>query len=56
MALAVKTISEQAVGAVNQLHSLFSRIHFDVKTKLLLFDRLVVPIYYMVQKCGVFTI
>ena len=55
MALAVKTFSEQAVSAVNQLHSLFSRIYFDVNTKLLLFDRLVVPILlYGSEVCGIY--
>ena len=55
MLLAVKTIVDQALVAVNQLRSLFSRIHFDVKTKLVLFDRLVVPILlYGAEVWGIF--
>jgi len=41
---AVKTLNEQALKAYNHLLSIFSRVKLDVKTKLLLFDSLVVPI------------
>ena len=41
---AVKTLNEQALKAYNNLISIFSRVKLDVKTKLLLFDSLVVPI------------
>ena len=44
MKLVAKSLSEQALRAMNNLLSLFTRINLDVKTKLLLFDRLVVPI------------
>jgi hypothetical protein len=44
MVNAVKTLSDQALKAYNNLLSVFSRIKLDIKTKLSLFDSLVVPI------------
>ncbi|XP_053386465.1 uncharacterized protein LOC128550759 [Mercenaria mercenaria] len=41
---AVKVLSEQALKAYSSLLSLFTRVHIDVKTKLSLFDTMVVPI------------
>ena len=41
---AAKSLSEQALRAMNNLLSLFTRIPLDVKTKLSLFDTMVVPI------------
>ena len=40
----VKTLNDQALKACNHLLSVFSRISLDIKTKLSLFDSLVVPI------------
>ena len=39
-----KALSDQALRAVNNLLGLFQRVHFDIKTKLALFDSLVTPI------------
>ena len=45
----------QALKTYNYLLSIFSRVHGHVKTKLTLFDALVVPIYfYMAQVCGIY--
>ena len=44
MKLVAKSLSDQALRAMNNLLSLFTRINLDVKTKLLLFDMIVVPI------------
>ena len=44
MKLVAKSLSDQALRAMNNLLSLFTRINLDVKTKLSLFDRMVVPI------------
>ena len=41
---AVKILSDQALRAYNCLLTLFNRINLDVKTKLSLFDSMVVPI------------
>jgi hypothetical protein len=41
---AVKTLSEQALKAYHNLLLLFDRVEFDIKTKLFLFDSMVVPI------------
>ena len=41
---AVKALSEQALKAYNSLLSVFTRIKLDIKTKLSLFDSMVVPI------------
>ena len=41
---AAKSLSEQALRAMNNLLSLFTRIPLDIKTKLSLFDTMVVPI------------
>jgi len=41
---AVKALNDQALRAYDQLLHVFSRISCDVKTKLALFDSLVVPI------------
>lgn len=37
-------LQEQALKAYHNLLSLFDKVNFDVKTKLLLFDRMIVPI------------
>ena len=44
MKFVAKSLSDQALRAMNNLFSLFTRINLDVKTKLSLFDRMVVPI------------
>ena len=44
MSYAVKALSEQALKAYNSLLSVFTRIKLDIKTKLSLFDSMVVPI------------
>jgi len=44
MSNTVKALNDQALKAYNQLLHVFSRISVDVKTKLALFDSLVVPI------------
>ena len=44
MAKATSTLNEQALKAYNHLLSIFSRVKLDIKTKLALFDSLVVPI------------
>ena len=41
---AIKALSDQALKAINGLFGIFSRLKFDVRTKLLLFDRMVEPI------------
>lgn len=41
---AVKMLNEQALKAYNHLLSVFSRLTLDIKTKLSLFDALIVPI------------
>ena len=41
---AVKTLSDQALRAYYNLLSLFDKVSFDVRTKLKLFDTMVVPI------------
>ncbi|XP_053402477.1 uncharacterized protein LOC123564690 [Mercenaria mercenaria] len=52
---AIKALSDQALKAVNGLYSLFSRLKFDVKTKLTLFDRMVEPILlYCAEVWGVY--
>jgi hypothetical protein len=40
----IKSLSDQALAAYNSLLALFRRVSLDVKTKLTLFDSLVVPI------------
>ena len=49
---AVKTLNEQALKAYNHLLSISSRVKLDVKTKLLLFDSLVVPLINTGVKFG----
>ena len=39
-----KALSDQALRAVNNLLGLFQKVHFDIMTKLALFDSLVIPI------------
>ena len=41
---AVNALNDQAVKAMNGLLSLFKKVPIDIKTKLLLFDRMVSPI------------
>lgn len=41
---AVKALSDQALRAYNNLLSIFDRLQLDVRTKLSLFDSMVVPI------------
>jgi hypothetical protein len=41
---AIKALSDQSLRAVNGLYTIFTRLKLDVKTKLLLFDRMVMPI------------
>ena len=55
MKLVAKSLSEQALRAMNNLMSLFTRIDLDVKTKLSLFDKMVVPIIlYSSEVWGVY--
>ena len=52
---AVKALSDQALKAYNSLLSVFSRINIDVKTKLSLFDSMVVPILlYGAETWGIY--
>jgi hypothetical protein len=52
---ALTALSEQALKAINGLYSIFSRVQFDVKTKLLLFDRMVSPIVlYCSEVLGIY--
>ena len=44
MTEAIKTLANQSLKAISGLYSIFSRLKFDVKTKLMLFDRMVEPI------------
>jgi hypothetical protein len=44
MTHAVKTLHDQALRAYHNLMLLFDKVKCDVKTKLLLFDTMVVPI------------
>lgn len=44
MSYAVKALSDQALKAYNSLLSVFTRVKLDIKTKLSLFDSMVVPI------------
>ena len=41
---AVKALNDQALKAYNNLLSLFDKVDIDIKTKLSLFDAMVVPI------------
>ena len=41
---AVNALNDQALKAMNSLLSLFKKVPTDIKTKLLLFDRMVSPI------------
>lgn len=55
MLTAINSLSEQALKAVNGLYSIFTRLKFDVKTKLHLFDRMVEPILiYCTEVFGVY--
>ena len=50
-----KALSDQALRAVNNLLGLFQRVHFDIKTKLALFDSLETPILlYGVEVWGLY--
>lgn len=40
----VKALNEQALRAYNSLMTVLSKIPFDVKTKIAMFDTLVVPL------------
>ena len=40
----MKTLCDQALRAYHSLLSVFDRIHLDIKTKLSLFDTMIVPI------------
>ena len=51
----VKTLSEQALKAANQLLALGKRMSFDIKTKLKLFDSLVSLYFCMHQRYGEYT-
>ena len=54
---AISTLSDQALKALNGLYSMFSRVYMDVKTKLLLFDRMVLPILlYCAEVWGIYNI
>ena len=44
MKTAIKTLSDQALKAYNCLLMLFIRVELEIKTKLALFDSMVVPI------------
>ncbi|XP_053379986.1 uncharacterized protein LOC128548636 [Mercenaria mercenaria] len=44
MSGAVKALHDQALRAYHNLWSLFDKVNFDIKTKLSLFDKMVVPI------------
>lgn len=44
MSHAIKMLNDQALKAYHSLLSLFDKVHLDVKTKLSLFDAMVVPI------------
>ena len=41
---AVKALSDQALKAYSNILGIFNSIQLDIKTKLLLFDRMIVPI------------
>ena len=54
---AISTLSDQALKALNGLYVIFSRVYMDVKTKLLLFDRMVLPILlYCAEVWGIYNI
>ena len=44
LSFSVKTLSEQALKASHSLLSVFDRVHLDIRTKLSLFDSMIVPI------------
>lgn len=53
---AVKMLNDQALKAYNHLLSIFSKVSLDIKTKLSLFDALVVPILlYGAEVWGIYT-
>ena len=55
--MTIKTLSDQAARAANNLLALFKRLSFDVKTKLVLFDSLVTPIIlYGAEVWGIYDI
>ena len=55
MSSAVKTLNEQALRAYSSLLSMFDKVSLDVKTKLSLFDSMVVPILtYSSEVWGVY--
>jgi hypothetical protein len=51
----MKSLSEHTLKAVNSLYSIFPRIKFEVKTNLLIFDRMVEPIQLYCADVLVFT-
>jgi hypothetical protein len=52
---AMKSLSEHALKGVNSLYLIFPRIKFAVKTKLLLFDRMVEPkLLYCAEVFGIY--
>ena len=52
---AVKVLNEQALKAYHSLLCLFDKVDFDIKTKLSLFDSMVVPILlYGAEVWGVY--
>ena len=54
---AIKANNEQALKAYNHLSSIFSKVKLDIKTKLSLFDSLVVPIIlYASEIWGIYNI
>ena len=55
LSYAVKTLSQQALVAYNNILSIFSRVKLDMKTKLSLFEAMVVPILlYGSELWGIF--
>ena len=54
---AVNALNDQALKAMNSLLSLFKKVPTDIKTKLLLFDRMVSPILlYAAEAWGVYNL
>lgn len=55
MTQALKHLSDQALKAIHGLYTLFSRLNFNIKSKLMLFDRMVSPILlYCSEDLGCF--
>ena len=54
---AVNALNDQALKAMNGILSLFKKVSIDIKTKLLLFDRMVSPILlYAAEVWGVYNL